>query len=382
MDKTGLEEAFVYKYNKKMKRGFTTGTCAAAAAKGAALMLFLGEKVDTVSLETPGGYQLSLPVLHPVVREGSCSCAIQKDSGDDPDVTNGILIYVTLEQVETPGIFIQGGDGIGRITKPGLEQPPGEWAINQVPRRMILDVVEEIAEEADYQGGIRIVVSAPGGEEIAKKTFNPRLGIERGISILGTTGIVEPMSEAALIDSIRLELSMQKKNGVDFFCISPGNYGEQFAKEQIPNFDGEIVKCSNYIGETLDLAVELEAKGVFLIGHIGKLIKLAGGIMNTHSRSADCRMELLASLALLAGADGNLGRQILLAVTTDEGINLLKQGGILEPVMQLMVERIVFYLKKRSYEKLEIKVIVFSNVHGLLASSEEISQKENNSGEK
>lgn len=371
MMNTGLKEAYVIKQNKKLAMGYTTGSCAAAAAKAAASMLFTGQIQEAVELMTPKGILLHLEVLEAKITPKRASCAIRKDAGDDPDVTHGILVYAsvcfgsrTKRQVQ-----IEGGIGIGRITKPGLEQPVGEAAINRVPRRMIREAVLEVCEEHGYPGELLVEISIPEGAALAFKTFNPRLGIEGGISVLGTSGIVEPMSEAALIASIRLEMEMKRKNGARYLLVSPGNYGASYVAAHFPFCLDQAVKCSNFIGEFLDQAVELGFCGILLVSHIGKLIKVAGGIMNTHSRNADARMELLAANALRAGA----GREVLLSVleapTTDEGLLLLKKAGFLEKTMGNVMERVHFYLDHRTWGKLEIGVVAFSNEWGELGQA-------------
>lgn len=365
----GLEGKYVIKNNKKMALGYTTGSCAAAAAKAAALMLFSKQSVESVDLLTPKGILLHLKVLEPKIGDNYAICAIQKDAGDDPDVTNGTYVYakVTLgEKSRFTKVSIDGGIGVGRVTKPGLEQSVGEAAINKVPRQMITKEVLDICEECDFKGEIFVEISIPAGVELAKKTFNPRLGIEGGISVLGTSGIVEPMSEEALIASIRLEMTMHWKNGAEYLVISPGNYGAAYLSSNFPINLNKAVKCSNYVGDTIDIAVELGYKGILFVGHIGKLIKIAGGIMNTHSRSADSRMEILASNALLSGADLKTVKTVLEALTTDEGVKILKQEHVLEITMKQIMEKIHFYMDNRAYHKLEIAVLTFSNEHGEL----------------
>ncbi len=371
---TGLEGKYIIKDNKKLAFGYTTGSCAAAAAKAAAIVLFTRQVPKDVNLMTPKGILLQLEVLEAEQKENYASCAIQKDAGDDPDVTNGILVYAKVwkkDDLKRKGVdvIISGGIGVGRITKPGLEQAVGEAAINRVPREMIAHAVTEICEENDYQGSICVEISIPKGIELAKKTFNPRLGIKGGISVLGTSGIVEPMSEAALIASIRLEMEMHKKNGVNYLLVAPGNYGTAYLTTHLPFTLEQAVKCSNYVGETIDIAVELGYKGILFVSHIGKFIKVAGGIMNTHSRNADARMEILSANALLAGADQDTLKRLLGAVTTDEGITILKEKNYLEKTMQLVMEKIDYYLNHRAYENLEIGAIVFSNEQGELGKA-------------
>ena len=359
----------VWVEQKKMRTGYTTGSCAAAAAKAAVCMLLSGEVIQQVRLMTPKGVELDLEVEQIERRQHGVRCAVRKDSGDDPDVTNGIYVYAEVRKEPEPGIYLDGGEGIGRITKKGLEQPVGAAAINRVPRQMILEAVKEQSIRYGYQGGLSVIISAPEGKKLAAKTFNPRLGIENGISILGTSGIVEPMSEKALTDTIFLEMKMLKENGIDRCCVVPGNYGRDFLAEQLGVDTDQAVKCSNYIGETIDAAVNLEMRSLLLIGHIGKLIKVAAGVMNTHSRQADCRMEVLAAYAAAEGASAECVQAILSCITTTEALELLKEKGILSGVMERVMERIEFHLCHRAGGSLQVEAIVFSTEDGILGKT-------------
>ena len=359
----------VWVEQKKMRTGYTTGSCAAAAAKAAVCMLLSGEVIQQVRLMTPKGVELGLEVEQIERRQHGVRCAVRKDSGDDPDVTNGIYVYAEVRKEPEPGIYLDGGEGIGRITKKGLEQPVGAAAINRVPRQMILEAVKEQSIRYGYQGGLSVIISAPEGKKLAAKTFNPRLGIENGISILGTSGIVEPMSEKALTDTIFLEMKMLKENGIDRCCVVPGNYGRDFLAEQLGVDTDQAVKCSNYIGETIDAAVNLEMRSLLLIGHIGKLIKVAAGVMNTHSRQADCRMEVLAAYAAAEGASAECVQAILSCITTTEALELLKEKGILSGVMERVMERIDFHLRHRAGGSLQVEAIVFSTEDGILGKT-------------
>ena len=370
MRETGIEAYYALKNGKKLRMGYTTGTCAAAAAKAAAILLATGQAPETVSLQTPRGILLSLEVLNPRLEKDFASCAVRKFSGDDPDVTNGILIYAKVRFREAPGISVDGGVGIGRITKPGLKQPVGAAAINPVPTEMIRRAAGEVLEEFGESAGLEIVISAPEGEELAKKTFNPRLGIEGGISILGTSGIVEPMSEAAVLESIELEIRQKFALGCRRLILTPGNYGADFLRSNRHLSETEPVKCSNFIGPSLDLASNAGFTEVLLVGHIGKLVKLSGGIMNTHSREADCRAELIAAAALRAGCSGDTARSILDCVTTDEMLRVLRDDHFLEPAMEALRERIDFYINNRFGGRLTVGVIVFSDSHGILCATE------------
>lgn len=366
---TGLEGKFVIKNNKKLALGYTTGSCAAAAAGAAARMLFTGDAVREIEQKTPKGITLHLEIIDSKIEKDCASCAVKKYSGDDPDVTNGILVYAAVA-FGKPGreriVTIDGGTGVGRITKPGLEQKIGEAAINRIPRQMITEAVTEAMEEYDRYGEVLVKISVPEGVALAKKTFNPRLGIEGGISILGTSGIVEPMSEEALIASIRLEMKMHRNNGDKYLVISPGNYGTDYLCSSFPVASEKIVKCSNYLGETIDAAVELGFEGILFVSHIGKFIKVAAGIMNTHSRCADARMEILTANALKAGAPIEILKALMEAVTTEEGLRILADHGYLEATMKFVMEKIEFYLNNRAYGNLKLSCLVFSNELGEL----------------
>ncbi len=363
-----------------MRYGFTTGSCAAAAAAAACYMLLTGRKKEEMTILTPKGISYTAKLVDISINESSAACAIVKDGGDDPDITTGahIVAEVALLQKESrqkdktdavQQIIIRGGKGVGRVTKPGLDQPVGEAAINHVPREMIEKEVRRICALCDYNGKLQVTISVPKGEEIAQKTFNPRLGITGGISILGTSGIVEPMSSQALLDTIQVELRQKKAMGQQMIAVTPGNYGLDFMKEAFAYDLDKSVKCSNFIGNTIDMAAETGFCGMLLTGHIGKLVKISGGIMNTHSKEGDCRMELLAAAALKSGGSKTQALEILEAVTTEEGIRLLQEGGNLQKTMQILMEKIMFYLQKRAAGRLQIECMMYANGYGLLAES-------------
>ena len=296
-------EEYVIKNQKKLRLGITTGTCSAAAAQAAAIQLLLGVESHAVTLRTPKGMTVSVPVYLLEADADRVSYKVVKDSGDDPDVTSGSKICATVTadnrgDGEKELLQIDGGKGVGRVTRPGLDQPVGNAAINHVPREMITREVQEVCRICDFHGTLHILISVPDGEALAERTFNPRLGIVGGISILGTTGIVEPMSSQALKETIRVELRQQRAEGQTIAAVSPGNYGLDFMQQTYGYDLDRSVKCSNFIGETIDMAAELGFCAMLLTGHIGKLIKVAGGIMNTHSHEGDCRMELLAAVKM------------------------------------------------------------------------------------
>lgn len=372
-----------------MRYGFTTGSCAAAAAKAAAWMLLTGKEKQTITISTPKGIAYTAQLEETERMQERVSCAVRKDSGDDPDITNGVLVCAAVSCLpmglqekggnknKTEGgnlteerIIIKGGEGIGRVTCPGLEQPVGAAAINRVPREMIQREVQEVCRLADYNGSLLVEISIPRGRELAAKTFNPRLGIVDGLSVLGTSGIVEPMSSKALLDTIRVELRVKRAAGLRKIAVSPGNYGQDYLRRNW-NYDlDKSVKCSNFIGDTLDMAAEEGFDEVLLLGHIGKLIKLSGGIMNTHSKEGDCRMELLAAAAIRAGVPERLLPCLLDCITTEQAVKLLAGCGKQEEVMRLVMEKAMFYLKKRAAGRLEVQCMMYSQEAGELARSD------------
>lgn len=418
----------VYRYGKNLRCGYTTGACAAAAAKAAAALLLTGTAPDTVELVLAGE-----PAVFPVERreltgsgEGQAArCAVRKDAGDDPDVTHGLLVEAAVRRGDGPGqggdssagagqgeedsagaapgqafsrsgnprpgcgertseIRIRGGEGVGIVTKPGLDQPPGEAAINTGPRNMIREAVRSVCREAGFARTLEVTISVPGGAEAAARTFNPDLGIEGGISILGSTGIVEPMSEPALIQSIQTEMRVRwldlcagTKPGEapPPLVLVPGNYGMTFAKKNLGAASEQIIKCSNFIGEALDSACELAVPRIILAGNLGKLVKLAGGIFNTHSRHADCRMDILMRCTVEAAARAaevqlspeelqGLLQELDRCVTTDAAAAVLARGGCLESVMQIVMKKAARHVSRRvqgAAEPPEVELFMIAN---------------------
>lgn len=360
---------FVRSGTKLLRCGYTTGTCAALAAAGAAQLLLTGEAPAALSLMTPKGWSVETEPDF-CRREGDAAvCAVRKDAGDDPDVTDGMLICAEVTKTEQ-GIFIDGGAGVGRVTKPGLDQPVGAAAINAVPRQMIRAAAEKICAACGYTDGLRILISAPGGEEIAKKTFNPQLGIVGGISILGSSGVVEPMSERAIVETTALEIRQAAADGGRRLILLPGNYGMDYLTQKLPELAAiPRAKCSNYIGEAIDAAQTEGFAEVLLVGHIGKLVKLAGGIMNTHSKIADCRRELFVCYAALCGAGTDVCRALMAEVSTDGCIAVLDRVGLRERVMKSLLKAVQAALTHRAGD-MRIGALLFSNEAGLLGFTE------------
>ena len=361
---------------RRLRCGYTTGTCAALAASGAARLLLTGTRPETLRLLTPKGIPVEVAPEFCQTRDGAARCGVRKDAGDDPDVTNGIVIVAEVRKTET-GISIDGGAGVGRVTKPGLDQPTGAAAINRVPRSMIAAAVEEVCAAAGYAGGLSVIISVPDGASLAARTFNPRLGIVGGISILGTSGIVEPMSEQALVDTIAVEIHQARISGAERLILTPGNYGLDFLKSNGINTSGmnsgeiPVVRISNYIGDALDCAALEGFSAVLLVGHIGKLVKLAGGIMNTHSRVADCRRELFCAHAALQGADAALCRELMEAATTDACLALLDKHGpdsLRQRVLDSLLTAIQEHLDHRAGGT-QTGAVLFSNEYGFLGQT-------------
>ena len=233
---------------------------------------------------------------------------------------------------------------------------------------MIREALEDVASACSYGGGFSVVISVPEGPEIAQKTFNPRLGIVGGISILGTSGIVEPMSETALVDTVRTEMNMRAAAGNKVLLVVPGNYGKDFS-DNIPGIDADFaVKCSNFVGEMLDHACEL-GTDVVLVSNLGKAVKLAAGIMNTHSRNADARMEILASNAAIAGADMQTVLKILDCISTDDALDVIDSVGLIPKVSELLMKKIEFHTNHRTGGSIRTSAVVFSSVYGLLGKT-------------
>lgn len=366
---------YIEKDHQQLAYGYTTGSCAAAAAKAAAQMLFSQEEVTQVRLMTPKGFELLLEITEICRKkqEGSVSCAVRKDAGDDPDATDGTLVYAEVSRCGQSGIHIDGGKGVGRVTKPGLDQPVGAAAINSVPRRMIEREVQAILTQSGESCGLRVIISIPAGEELAAKTFNPKLGIVGGISVLGTTGIVEPMSEQALLDTIAVEMRVRKSEGYPLLPMAPGNYGRAFMQEKYGFAMDTAVECSNFVGDALKIACESGFTRLLFIGHIGKLVKVAGGIMNTHSKYGDHRMEILTELSekVCTGDQKGIGEKLAACVSTDEAVRILKEYHLDQAVLAKMTQQIKQNMEAYTGHRMQVEVIVFSNVYGELGKTEQ-----------
>lgn len=371
-------EEYVYIDGKKYKRGYTTGSCATAASKAATYMLLTNKKIETINIDTPKGIPLTLNVENVSLNNDYVECSIKKDGGDDIDATHTMDIYAKAEIIDRENdedIVVCGGYGIGVVTKKGLSVEVGKAAINPTPMKMINHEVrkvigDDISTTIGKDKSLKITIFAPKGEEIAKKTFNPRLGIIGGISIIGTTGIVEPMSDEGWKKSLSIELKMKKEQGLDKIILVPGNHGEQFIREKL-NLDMKyVVRTSNFIGYMLKEAQRMGYKKILMAGHIGKFIKLSAGIFNTHSKVADARSEILVSNLALMKAPYELLEKISECLTAEEAVEVINENNYTEfydKVSNKCRYKVKQYLGD---DETEVEIIMFSMDKTLLGKSD------------
>jgi cobalt-precorrin-5B (C1)-methyltransferase len=360
---------FIEIEGQKWKRGVTTGTCAAAAAKAAVYALLQQTEVTWIEITTPRGITVTLPVQECSYHNDEAHCGVVKDAGDDPDNTDGMTIYATVRLRNEPGILLKGGEGVGVVTKPGLQVDVGEAAINPVPRDMIR---RSVLECLPPEQGLEIMISVPGGRERALKTLNPVLGIIGGISILGTTGIVEPMSEEAFRHSLAPQIDVALAAGYTSLVFTPGKIGEKIARQyQIP--DVTTILTSNFIGYMLGEASRRGVKDVILFGHIGKLVKIAGGIFYTHSKIADGRMDIIAAEAAHMGATAKQVGEILSCVTTEATLPILAAAG-LQDVFNRLAKRASLRAEQHVHNTLRVGTVMVS-LQGTVLGIDDQAQK-------
>ena len=369
-------ERYIKKGGKKYRLGYTTGTTAAGAAKAAAEMLLKQKTVEKVLIETPAEIDVELEVSDCFFSKNLARAAVVKDAGDDPDQTDGIKITIELKRIKADKsldkskVRIKAGKGIGQVTKPGLHLDIGQAAVNPVPRKMIKKAVLDIFPKNNI---FEVLISAPAGVEIAKKTFNPKLGIKGGISILGTTGIVEPMSESAYKESLAVELRQAVALGYKKLIFVFGNYGKKEAlaagfKEE------QIIRMSNFVGFMLAELEELEVDEIIMVGHLGKIVKVAGGIFNTHSKVADGRREIIAAHAALAGAEQKVIADIFEINTAEEAAEYLLTHN-LEIVLKNISEAVVTKVRAKLENKIKCKAVIFTLNQGIVALSKEAEEE-------
>lgn len=369
-------EEYVYIDGKKYRRGYTTGSCAAAASKASVYMLLTKQRVEKINIDTPKGIPLTLEVKNIDLNENYVICSIEKDGGDDIDATHKMNIFAKAEFVPSEDdekVIVTGGIGIGIVTKKGLSVEVGKHAINPVPMKMIRSEVSKVLRENEdfilNNQAIKITIFAPEGEEIANKTFNPRLGIVGGISILGTTGIVEPMSEEGWKKSLSIELEMKRAQGLDKIILVPGNHGEEFIREHLKIDMHNCVRMSNFVGYMLNEAKRLGFKKILMAGHIGKFIKISAGIFQTHSKICDARNEIMIANLALMGADLEFLNRINECVTTEGAVEIIDESkytdiyNILCDKCRMRVEQ---YLNE---EDMEVGVYMFRMDKSLLGKS-------------
>jgi len=339
-----------------LRNGYTTGTCAQGAAKASAMMLVTKKLLDWVEVETPSGVKLRLPLIGPEVGDHYAKCGVIKDSGDDPDTTHGAKIYAMVRFCSKLGVTIQGGEGVGVVTKPGLAVPVGEYAINPTPREMIL---KEVSQFLRRDRGLEVIISVPQGEELAKQTFNPRLGILGGISILGTTGIVEPKSMEAYKTSLSLQLDVLKATGHRKATLVLGYVGERFCKNVLRLPDDSVIKIGDHVGFMLEECARKRIEEVLLIGHIGKLVKVANGQLNTHSRLGDGRIDAIAHYATRLGADRGMINAIFQETTAEATVKIFRERGLME-IFDHIAQQVVSKTNEFVGDELKLSCIILS----------------------
>lgn len=349
--------------SKRLRSGITTGASAAAAAQAAVLMLFRREEILSAKVTNPQGREIVVPVKTVVLLQDSAAATVIKDGGDDPDITSGLEIIATVTKGPV-GIVITGGLGVGTVTRPGLQIPVGEPAINPVPREMITSAVAPYLPEGT---GVCIEVSVPGGAEAARRTLNPKLGITGGISILGTTGIVEPMSEEAFKRSLVPQITMAKAHGHTTVCLTPGRLGERWAAEILGIPPEAVVQMSNFVGYMLNACVEQGIKNVILTGHHSKLTKVAAGCFHTHNKVSDARLETLAAYAGLLGADHRVIRELLAANTSEGALEILRAHKVLG-VMPLIAAKAASRAMEHVFGDLRVGTVLFTMSGEILAA--------------
>ena len=370
MSDTGLDT--LWHNGKSYRKGYTTGSCATAAAKVAALMVLRQQVINQVSIVTPSGVTLRLNVEQPLICGQQASAAIRKDGGDDVDATHGMLIFAQVTLNDSGSISIVGGEGVGTVTRKGIGLPVGSSAINRTPLHTIEEAVREVIGP---ERGAEIVIFAPEGEERAQKTYNGRLGILGGISIIGTTGIVTPMSEESWKRSLALELEMKRAQGMTSVILVPGNHGERFVQEQMQLNGDRVVTMSNFVGYMLQEAQRLGFNRVVLVGHLGKLIKVAAGIFHTHSHIADGRMETLVTRLALMGAPRELLQAVFECSTTEAAMELIEQQGwqtVYNDIAQAICARINQMLRF-AVQPLQCDAVLFSFDNIVLGSNRPVN---------
>ncbi|MGO8807567.1 MAG: cobalt-precorrin-5B (C(1))-methyltransferase CbiD [Candidatus Bathyarchaeia archaeon] len=342
--------------SKFLKYGITTGSCAAAAAK-AALITLTSNCVDKVVIPTPIGIRFEIPVKNCKKLGDSAVATVVKDAGEDIDVTNGMDITATVKLTDDGKITIKNGGGIGKVTKPGIQVPVGESAINPVPRKMITDAVREALPEGK---GAEVTISIPDGEKIAEKTLNAKLGIVGGLSVLGTTGVVKPLSLEACRRSLVPQIDVAIAHGYERVFFVPGNIGERIAKQLFNVPADQVVQTGDFVGYMLEKAAEKGVKEIVFLGHSGKMVKLAAGIFNTHYKMGDARNEVIAAYAASVGADTETINAVLQSNTTEEATQLLSKINLVRATYDRIAQKIHARVTDRTKNKIKFSIIIVS----------------------
>ncbi len=343
---------------KFLRGGYTTGACAAAGVKAALILIFEQKIVSEVEITALDGTILKIPVANVEKISDGVRAEIIKFSGDDPDITNGASVFTTI-RISGDKIVFKAGIGVGHITKAGLQLKIGEPAINPGPRELIRRVAEEFGVN-----GLEVEISIPNGVELAKKTLNPILGVEGGLSIIGTTGVLRPMSEEAFKNSLVPQIDVAKASGFDELIFVPGKIGENIAKKLGFKLES-IIQTSNFIGFMLEAAAERNVARVILCGHIGKLIKVAAGIFHTHNRIADARLETFAAYSAAEGLKSSEVQKILSANTTEDAAQIISANG-LERVYKNIAKRASFRAERYVFGKISVKTILVDYAGNIL----------------
>lgn len=350
---------------KELRWGYTTGACAAAGVK-AALLFSLGQSCAEVKIISLDKREMLIPIKSIEQNDNVVKVEVVKDSGDDPDITNGATVVTEVRFL--PGerwLKILGGAGVGKITKPGLALPVGEYAINPGPRKLIAHAVAEIWGD-DNHTGLMVTISVPGGEELARRTLNPSLGIVGGISIIGTTGVLRPMSEDAFKNSLLPQIDVAVAQGRETLIMVPGKIGENIAVSYgLPR--EAIVQMSNFVGFMLEGAAERGVKRVLLCGHLGKLSKVAAGVFHTHNRMADARMETLAAHGAALGLPAPQVRQMLNCVTTEEALGVISDENLKKSLCAAIAAKASERAEKYVFGRLKVGTMLVTLKGELLA---------------
>ena len=343
----------------KLRTGFTTGTCATASSKAAALAIINQKTISTVDVLLPKRDRINIKINSCEFTKNNAKCSVIKDGGDDPDVTHGAEIFVDLSLTNNVGtVEIDGGNGVGRVTKPGLGLEIDSAAINPTPKKMILENVQEVAEEILKENGIKVLISVPNGKELATKTDNPRIGILNGISILGTSGIVIPYSTASFAAAIRQQIDVVSSMNDEEVVLTTGGRSEDFAREIIKLPDHSFIQMGDFSGYTIQQCAKKSLKKAYVAGFIGKLAKMAAGVKQTHVKGGKVDMKFLSELAKRCDANSETIRKILGANTARNVQEIIMEDNV-NGFFDEITKETCNQMRQHSEEKIPVEVILF-----------------------